>query len=683
MVNLVAASTDELRIKTDFPCRIESWPDIRIPLSDGNWLHARAWLPDDATSCPVPALIEYAPFRHRDFTAPRDALIHPWFAGHGYASLRVELRGSGDSSGLPLDEYLQQEQDDAVEALAWIAAQTWCDGNTGMFGMSWGAFSALQVAARNPPSLKAIIPVHGTDDRFADDIHYKGGCLQGAGLSWGVLQTLYSMRPPDPDISGSAWQEEWLARFEGCPLVLAQWMAHQHKDEYWRHGSIGEDYASLTCPALVVCGWADGYTNAAMRMAAELPADSRVWIGPWAHTYPHIAQPGPQGGFLQEALAWWERWLKGKINGVDPLPRVRVWLQDSTPPASCYTRRDGEWLGLDRWPPSAATTRNWYLQPNRLDETPGSESVLQVKTPLANGISGAEWLPHGVGPELPIDQRREDAGSLCFDTRVLASELILCGAGVVKLKIRSDTGQGLLQVRLIDVFADGSAAQISYGLINLAHRQGLDQPRPMVPGEWTEVCMQLNDIAQRLPAGHQLRVSISTQAWPLVWPAPEIMTLELMTGSCSFEIPVIEADKLPGLRIDADHAAEIPRPLALDWLRPVNRRRDIEIDADAGTVCRTYIKDDGAYRIVEHGMEIDALGKLIYRCRGEDPLSAEAEYRYRIGFARNDWQVSVECDLRITADLDNFYLSGEYRALEGERVIKRRKVNLPVTRKFV
>ena len=154
---------------------------------------------------------------------------------------------------MPQDEYVLQEQDDALEALEWIASQDWCSGNTGMFGMSWGAFSALQVAARKPPSLKAIIPVHGTDDRFADDIHYKGGCLLGAGLSWGSLYTLYMMRPPDPEISGETWREIWLTRFDECPLLLPEWMSHQSDDDYWRQGSISvADNNKPVLPAPVV-----------------------------------------------------------------------------------------------------------------------------------------------------------------------------------------------------------------------------------------------------------------------------------------------------------------------------------------------------------------------------------------------------------------------------------------------
>jgi putative CocE/NonD family hydrolase len=683
MVNLVAAPLELLQTRSEFPHPVEIREDIKIPLADGCWLHARAWMPADAVASPVPALVEYAPFRHRDFTAARDALIHPWFAGHGYASLRVELRGSGDSSGLPQDEYVLQEQDDALQALDWIAAQDWCDGNTGMFGMSWGAFSALQVAARKPPSLKAIIPVHGTDDRFADDIHYKGGCLLGAGLSWGTLYTLYMTRPPDPEISGAKWRQQWLERFEACPPVLAEWMSHQYRDDYWRHGSICEDYSQLTCPALVVCGWADGYTNAALRMAQHLPETSRVLIGPWAHTYPHLAQPGPQIGFLQEAVSWCDRWLKGVADETQQLPRLRLWLQDSAPPARSYEKREGQWLGFESWPPPQVTRQLWYLQPDRLEKSETGESVTSIESPLANAIDGPEWLPHGVGPELAVDQRTEDEGSLCFDSAVLESELVICGAVELKLRLRSNTPTGIVSVRLIDLFENGRAAQVSYGLLNLTHRHGLDKPEPVVPGEWFDVTLSLNDIAQRIPGGHRLRVAISTQAWPLVWPAPQTMTLQLQLGKCSLSLPLLAAEQVEDLKSDAPDGAAIPQAPPLTWLRPVRRERNIERDAASGCVSRVYLKDDGCFRIDEHGMQIDARGTLTYRCRGEDPLTAQAEYRYRLMHARDDWHAAVECELRVSADAENFYIEGEYRALEDNRVIKRRTIKQPIPRKHV
>ena len=152
-----------LATKTDFPRQVKEIENLWIPLSDGTKLAARMWIPVDAETDPVPALLEYLPYRKRDGTHVRDALTHPYFAGHGYAAIRVDMRGNGDSEGLMFDEYAQQEQDDALEVIAWLAEQPWCNGKVGMFGISWGGFNALQVAARKPPALKAIISKCGKE----------------------------------------------------------------------------------------------------------------------------------------------------------------------------------------------------------------------------------------------------------------------------------------------------------------------------------------------------------------------------------------------------------------------------------------------------------------------------------------------------------------------------------------
>ncbi|WP_340147095.1 CocE/NonD family hydrolase [Halomonas sp. PA16-9] len=117
----------------------------------------------------------------------RDELTHPYFAGHGYACVRVDMRGNGESDGLMEDEYAPQEQADALEVIEWIASQPWCNGQLGMMGISWGGFNSLQVAALRPESLKAIITLCSTDDRYADDIHYKGGNMLLENLGWRPL----------------------------------------------------------------------------------------------------------------------------------------------------------------------------------------------------------------------------------------------------------------------------------------------------------------------------------------------------------------------------------------------------------------------------------------------------------------------------------------------------------------
>ena len=183
-----------------------------IPLSDGSRLCARVWLPESASWRPVPAILEYLPYRRGDVTALEDSLIHPYFAARGYASVRVDIRGSGDSDGILTDEYSEQEHRDALEVIGWLAEQPWCSGAVGMMGISWSGFNSLQVAALRPPALRAIITACSTDDRYDNDVHYYGGVPLGYYLlPWASAMMAFNVRPPDPAIVGDRWRELWHA----------------------------------------------------------------------------------------------------------------------------------------------------------------------------------------------------------------------------------------------------------------------------------------------------------------------------------------------------------------------------------------------------------------------------------------------------------------------------------------
>ncbi len=227
----------------------------------------------------MPAILEYLPYRKRDGTAARDELTHPYFAGHGYACLRLDMRGNGESDGVMLDEYAPQEQDDALEVIAWVAAQDWCSGKVGMIGISWGGFNGLQVAARRPEALKAIITLCSTDDRYADDIHFKGGCVITENLGWGATMLAYSSRPPDPALVGDAWREMWMERLEIEPFLAAHWLRHPLRDVYWQHGSVCEDFGAIEAAVLAVGGWNDAYSNAIPRMVRNLRSPARASSG--------------------------------------------------------------------------------------------------------------------------------------------------------------------------------------------------------------------------------------------------------------------------------------------------------------------------------------------------------------------------------------------------------------------
>ena len=398
MTNLISASSDGLVVKEQFPRQVEEVEHFMIPLSDGIKLAARMWLPEDAIDRPVPAIIEYLPYRQRDFTAPRDAVIHPYFAGHGYAAIRVDIRGSGDSQGDPLDEYVAQEQEDALEMLEWIAAQPWCSGVTGMIGISWGGFNGLQVAARRPRSLKGVITVCSTDDRYHDDVHYMGGCLLSNNTTWGSTMWAYSVRPPDPDVVREDWRKIWRQRIKQAPTCLPTWLQHPLRDAYWKHGSVCENYDDIECAVLAVGGWTDGYTNSISRLLSELSSPRYGLIGPWAHGYPHIAVPGPAIGFLQHAVKFWDHWLKQIDNGFDDEPLLRSWMQKPRVAEAFCSNIDGRWIVESEWPMAERELKSFYLNKDGLRSEAGNVEDLVVASPLLTGLSSGEWCPHGLGP---------------------------------------------------------------------------------------------------------------------------------------------------------------------------------------------------------------------------------------------------------------------------------------------
>ena len=191
-----------------------------------------------------------------------------------------DIRGSGDSEGLPQDEYVKQEQDDGVEIIAWLARQPWCTGKVGQYGISWGGFSALQVAARQPPALKAIITHCSTDDRYTDDAHYEGGCIIQDMFVWGISHTANGTRPPDPAIVGERWREMWMERLNHLDFYVANWLTHQQRDAFWKHASVDEDYGQIKCAVYAVGGWVDAYNCAIPRMLAGLKCPRKGLIRP-------------------------------------------------------------------------------------------------------------------------------------------------------------------------------------------------------------------------------------------------------------------------------------------------------------------------------------------------------------------------------------------------------------------
>jgi putative CocE/NonD family hydrolase len=669
-------------IVTQFPRQVREIENLFITLSDGCRLAARIWLPADAEQKPVPAILEYLPYRKRDGTAERDHLTHPYFAGNGYACIRVDMRGSGESDGLLDDEYLKQEQDDCLEVLTWIAAQPWCTGSIGMIGISWGGFNGLQVAARRPAELKAVISLCSTDDRYADDIHFMGGCLLNDNLQWASVMFGYMSRTPDKALLGEAWRDVWLKRLNHQPLLVAHWLRHQRRDELWKHGSICEDWSAITCPVYLVGGWADGYSNTIPRMLSHLQCPKKGLIGPWAHKYPHFAKPGPQIGFLQESLRWWDKWLKGIETGIMDEPEYRVWMEEPQPPLAYYDERPGRWVAEPEWPSPNIEVRTLALNAGgRLAETPEPESVAETLSPQSVGEGCGAWCGFGIGPERPLDQRVDDGRSLCFDSEPLPDRLEIMGAPQVTLELAVDRPAAFVAVRLNEIAPDGAVTRITYGLLNLTHRDSHEHPAALVPGQRYRVTVVLNDIAHGFAAGNRIRVAVSTSYWPLVWPSPEPVTLKIFTGESRLELPVREP-RSEDAKLRPFAASEGAEPLAKTYHRPSKGRRWIERDIGAGT--STYcIEEDMGRATIEHiGLETDFVQREAYRIRDDDPLSAEVEIAYSIAIGRGDWKTRGETRTVMRADKTHFIIEASLDAYEGDKRLVSRRWNERIPRDF-
>ncbi len=672
---------------------VEVLENVWIPLSDGCRLAARLWRPVSAHAEPVPALLEYLPYRKRDFMRARDEPMHRYFAQQGYASVRVDLRGSGDSEGLLADEYTAQEHADGAEVIAWLAAQPWCSGAVGMFGISWGGFNSLQIAALRPPALKAIITLCASDDRYSDDAHYMGGCLLTENLQWGAIFMLNQALPPDPELVGESWREQWRARLEALPNFPELWMREPWRSDYWREGSVADHIERIEVPVYAIGGWADAYANAVPRLVASLRSPAKGLIGPWAHAFPHLGVPGPAIGFLQEALRWWDRWLKDVPNGIEDEPALRVWMQEAVAPQPQYASRPGRWVAEADWPAKDLELRSLYLNAGGLAREPelddGGEALL-LASPQTCGLRGGEWCGFGSDGEMPRDQRPDDGFSLCFDTERLRERVELLGAPTLRLRLRADRPTGNLIARLCDVAPDGTSLRVSYGVLNLAHRDGHEAPEPLEPGREFAALLQLNDLAHAFPAGHRIRLALSTSYWPIVWPSSEPTRLQLHPGTGCLVLPV-RSPRPEDEALAAFESPDMAAPPAMRAVRKHDFRRRLAVDLTSNRFQYQLEGSDFDDASLVHFEDIDlrvgyTLGKR-FEIDEEDPLSALERVEQRATLARGDWRVSVRLAMQLTADTETFRIEGHLEAEEGlagnEQRFARRDWDVRLPRRLV
>lgn len=647
-----------------------------ITLRDGTRLAARIWMPEGAEADPVPAVLEFLPYRKRSGTEARDDSTYPVFAAAGIAGIRVDIRGSGESEGVIDGEYTPLELANACEVIEWIAAQPWSNGSVGMMGISWGGFNCLQVAAMRPPALKAVIGIATTVDRYNDDIHYKNGCQLSAQLSWAGTMLAYQSRSPDPELVGDKWKDMWLERLENEPYFMEEWLEHQTRDEFWKHGSICEDFDALQIPALVLAGWADGYRNTPLKAVEGLGGRAKALIGPWVHKYPHFAWPKPRADFHAEAIRWWRRWLCGEENGAEDVPQVRAYILDAIRPAPLRQRDEGRWIAKDEW----QKPEFLRLHGPKLTETPtGEGGDTYLCTPLDSGTAGGEWFTLKPDAELAQDQRADDAGALVLETAPLDEPLEILGQPEVSLRLSCADDWANLAVRLVDIHPDGTAYRVAYGVLNLAHREGNGSPKPMPHGEPVEIRLALDACGYRFRPGHRLRLSLATAYWPIILPSPTDPGVTIDTSSLALDLPLL-----------GEHEnIEVPEPENPDPLPDY-------IEHEEGGTRRAVVRELSDNRTEYHihddsGMtEVPGVGMIHGEVRDEvwsispgDPLSMTGRTEWVTEMQRGEWSVRTLCTTEMRCTKEDWLISAKVSAWEGEDLLIEREYARQIPRNFM
>jgi predicted acyl esterase len=621
-----------------------------IPMEDGVRLAVSLFLPEGT----APVVLEALPYRKDDATASYRAEYERLCGEHGYAVARVDLRGTGSSEGVATDEYPASEQADLCQVVAWLAAQPWSTGAVGMYGTSYSGFNALQVAAERPPALKAVVAIYASDDRYSDDVHYTGGALKLLDLvDYPLYMVALNALPPVPEIAGAGWRERWRERVEGLEPWLLRWLEEQADGPYWRQGSLRPAYERIACPTMLVAGWADGYRNATFRVLERLRAPGRLLFGPWSHMGTDVSLPGPRIDLVPEMVRWWDRWLRGRRNGVDQGPPVTVFVRHATRPAPDLDEHAGTWRDEPAWPPDRAAALPLPLSGAGL----GGDGVdrLEVRGDVGSAawISCAGHLPFGQ----PEDQRDDDAWSLTYDWP-LEEELEVLGHPRLAVRVGASAPVAFLSAKLCDVFPDGTSALVARGFLNLAQRRSRTDPEPMRPGVVEAVELELDATSWVFPAGHRLRLSLAGADWPNLVPPPAPLTLTVERDGSVLTLPVLDG---PGPAPPT--SLPPPRPPAEPPDPPTRWRvtRDV--------LGRTSEAE------IDHGgrSELPGGGVLVERYRGTVGAAAEPGPTWARGSAdfRVEWPeatVATSARLDLRGDGEAFEVRLDLEAREGDEL---------------
>jgi putative CocE/NonD family hydrolase len=643
-----------------------------IPMKDGVRLAVNLFVPDGASASEkFPAILSYLPYRKDDWSLYGDWQQMGYFVRRGYVGARVDVRGTGASEGNPPDrEYSDQELEDGLEVIDWLSKQPWSSGTVGMFGISWGGFNSIQLARLNPPALKAIIAVCATEELFHDDIHYIDNLAHADEFELGMDLMLGLTRAPDFPVD----ERSLAARFDADPWFPI-YLKHQRDGEFWRRASLAPDrYGEYKVPTFMIGGFIDGYRDSIPRFLENVKAPVKALLGPWNHSWPQDADPGPSVEWRGDAVRWWDYWLKGKQNGVMGGPRFEVYMRHWYPPDANLATVPGDWRAENGFPAANTSIETLYLG--------GSHKLTNAASPAANapatdqltyvpstGIEAGFWWG-----DFTADQRPIDAFSLTYDSEPLASDTAILGWPKVHLNVSASAPLADWFARLSDVAPDGSVTLITGAGQSGAQRESAKNPADLKPGEEYALPIELHVTSWVFPKGHRIRVAISNALWPMIWPTPYSMTTSLRLGGADpsrLDLPVVPVEPPARPSFDAIASETIPAT-EVEWSGETWPPQTWTVTHDllTGTTHVFWAGDDQGtftYGVMKDheqmSYEITDRNPAASSIHGEAFTSVDMPNRALV------WSVV----LNLKSDEKNFYYHFERKLTENSRVIREKQ----------
>lgn len=608
--------------------------NILIGLSDGTELAADLYRPAGDGS--FPALWSFYPYHKDDMMGAMMDAPGRYFAQRGYAHLLVDFRGLGGSSGVAWEAMDRREGEDGAEVVAWIARQKWCDGNVGMWGLSYGAISAFKVAAENPPHLKAIVPIEGSVDIYRDYLR-PGGCLSCLGSfgAWGSFMLAMNLMPPTNRDAGGRWYRVWLERLEkGVPYVLP-WHDHPDYDEYWQSRAV--DPAAITIPTYLIGGWRDIFPDGMVAVYPLLKGPKKLLMGPWMHTLPNLS-PFEPVDFLALMKRWFDHWLRGEKNGIE-----------SEPPVTLNVQGANVWKHEREWPIERTEDRLLFAASGGalLKSAESGESAENYRGDGTVGSAAGLWDPMAIGWGLPLDQGDDDLHSLGFTSEPLGEDIEITGAPELVLRAALTNGTDAnLVAKLCDVSPTGASSLITTGWLKASHRLSSESPEPVKPGKVGDFTIALWSTSYRVPKGHRIRLSVSCSDFPHIWPERVNPELRVMLGGehgSRLSIPVV-----PALAQSID-GPPVPRPETIPAGTPPIPVWKIERDVVAGSVHVTT-GEKVSFPVMDGGaMEVDHLADAETSRPWPDAASVKGDTKIRLQM-RGMSELEIHTTSRVTTD---------------------------------